>query len=316
MRLQNVVLSIAAKIHGSLWKDIQAIHFPERSTNNIKNQYVGSLSGCRRVVRGLKLSNRYTILSRKGFQAPSTSASCCAKRTKRRAADCNDYEQGHVTEELIEQSELIQSGTGEELAHTSNSDHMLGSGSLVDGTGYDSFLHDFQMHDNTFATGNQTFQSPPASQINDFHFQAPAGDFAQLEPFHDVPAGNSFGSNQKTLVNSVASNRHSGGFPYITQQRSKPAREPLPEPPANEISSTPKSSSSSGYATVCPDDDMSDSDDVTTEPPVLSDQPRSKQRRRITITLEHADPETLASFLNAALQSEAKISFETNNFGT
>lgn len=302
----------------STWKPLER-HPSHSLLRKIDEQHQKPVSqvtpfGCRRVTVGLKLSIRYTILSRKGFQAPPNSTSCCEKRAKRRAVDPDDYDQGHMTEESVEPSDLIQMDTGEATAHTPNFNHTFDSTGLFDGTGYNSFLDGFQMHDNTFAAEKQTFQSPPTSQINDFHFPASAGDFAELQPFHEFPAKNSSGSDQTTHVNPVASSRHSGGVSYIPQQRSNAARNPLPESPANEVLSTLKSASSD-RATVCLDDDMSDSDEATAEPPVQSDQPRSRQKRRITITLEHADPKTLASFLNAALQSKAKISFETNDFG-
>lgn len=58
------------------------------------------------------------------------------------------------------------------------------------------------------------------------------------------------------------------------------------------------------------DDDVSELDEVhSVEPAVYSNLSRSRQKKRITITIEHADSKTLSSFLIVALQSEVRISF-------
>lgn len=205
--------------------------------------------------------------------------------------------------------------TTEGTDHTSYFDHTLGSGDVFDGTGYNSFFDEFQMHDSTLAGQNQTFQSFPASQINSLFVPASAGDYGELQNFDDFSTENTFSSSQTTHLNSGACSQHLRGSPSISQQRSNSAQKLLPESPANELASTPKSSSLD-QAAVSLDDDMSDSDELSAESAVRSNQPRSKQKRRITIVLEHADPKTLAKFLNAALHSEAKISIETTESQT
>ncbi|KAI4259646.1 MAG: hypothetical protein L6R42_004476, partial [Xanthoria sp. 1 TBL-2021] len=195
--------------------------------------------------------------------------------------------------------------TTEGTDHASYFDHTLGSGGVFHGTGYNSFFDEFQMHDITSAGQNQTFQPFPASQINSPFFPASASDLGELQNFDGFSTENTFSSHQTIHLNSGARSQHLRGFPSISQQRSNFAQKFLPESPANELASTPKSSSSD-QATVSLDDDMSDSNELSAESAVRSNQPRSKQKRRITIILEHADPKTLANFLNAALHSEAK----------
>ncbi|KAL8766787.1 MAG: hypothetical protein Q9209_006526 [Squamulea sp. 1 TL-2023] len=292
---ENVMLSIAAKTHGSLWKDIQAIHFSERSSNNIKNQY--------------------TALSRRAFQVPSNSPPCCDEGNKRGAAAHDDYEQGRIIEGPFETSDLVQLDTGEEIDHAPDFDQILGLGSAFDHTGYDPFSAAFPKHSNAFVAEDHPFQSPPTNQINGLHYQASNGHFAELQSSHGFSHGNTVGSSQPSHVGRIAGSRRPGEAPSIAQQRPSAARRTLTESPATDHMSTPKSSSS-GQATECLSDDTSGLDEVRAESAMGSNQTCSRQKRRITITLEHADPKTLASFLNSALQSEAKISFETDDFGT
>ncbi|KAL9035056.1 MAG: hypothetical protein Q9180_005062 [Flavoplaca navasiana] len=137
-----------------------------------------------------------------------------------------------------------------------------------------------------------------------------ASEFGELQNFDDFFTENTFSSSQKLHLNSGARTQRLRGFPFISRQQSISGQKLLPDFPANELVSTPKSSSSE-QATLLLDDDMCDSDERSAESAGQSTRPCSKQHRRITITLEDADPETLANFMKAALHSEAKISIET-----
>ena len=55
---QNFALLNAVRTHKSAWKDIQTLHFPRRSANNVKNQY--------------------SALKRKGLRLLADTPSCCS----------------------------------------------------------------------------------------------------------------------------------------------------------------------------------------------------------------------------------------------
>lgn len=201
------------------------------------------------------------------------------------------------------------------MDYTPNYDQMLGSSSVFDGTRYDSFLDAFPMHDSALGADDQPFQSSLAAQINGLHSQASTGGAVELQSSHDFSFENTFGYSQTTHVDRIASSRQPGRAPSMAQQWSHATPKTLIPSSAAELVSTSKSSSS-GQVTGPLDDDMSDSDEAGAESAVRSSQNPIRQKRKITITLEHVDPKILESFLNAALQSEAKISFETDDFGT
>lgn len=54
---ENLALMTAVKTHESAWKDIQRLHFPSRSANNVKNQY--------------------SVLKRKNIEVPQDTPPCC-----------------------------------------------------------------------------------------------------------------------------------------------------------------------------------------------------------------------------------------------
>ncbi|KAL8861122.1 MAG: hypothetical protein Q9178_002336 [Gyalolechia marmorata] len=58
---KNMQLLVAVRTHGTAWKDIQTLHLPSRSANNVKNQY--------------------SVLKRHTLEVPPDAPSCCATRT-------------------------------------------------------------------------------------------------------------------------------------------------------------------------------------------------------------------------------------------
>ncbi|KAL9014152.1 MAG: hypothetical protein Q9180_008967 [Flavoplaca navasiana] len=166
------------------------------------------------------------------------------------------------------------------------------------------------MHNSTSAAQSQTFQPFPATQMNSLFFPASASEFGELQTFDDFATENTFSSSQTIHLNAGARSQSLRGFPSISRRQSMSGQKILSEFPANELVSTPESSSSD-QAAVSLDDDKSDPDELNADSTGSSTRLCSKQNRRITITLEDADPKTLANFLDAALHSEAKISIET-----
>ncbi|KAI4219910.1 MAG: hypothetical protein L6R36_007995 [Xanthoria steineri] len=62
---ENMQLLIAVRTHGSSWKDIQTLHLPSRSANNVKNQF--------------------SVLKRQTLEILPDAPSCCASRTSSKA---------------------------------------------------------------------------------------------------------------------------------------------------------------------------------------------------------------------------------------
>ncbi|KAL8784760.1 MAG: hypothetical protein Q9213_003791 [Squamulea squamosa] len=58
---QNMQLLVAVRTHGTSWKDIQTLHLPSRSANNVKNQY--------------------SVLKRHTLEVPSDAPPCCPTGT-------------------------------------------------------------------------------------------------------------------------------------------------------------------------------------------------------------------------------------------
>lgn len=80
----------AVKTHESAWKDIQRLHFPSRSANNVKNQY--------------------SVLKRKNIEVPQDTPPCCTTRPEKGKG--GSQRQGNISRISSDSSDLLgQFGT-------------------------------------------------------------------------------------------------------------------------------------------------------------------------------------------------------------
>ena len=221
-----------------------------------------------------------------------------------------------MTEETDETMNSLDLDTGIPMDNMSDIDAILGPDNDLDGSRCNSFLDGFQSHESFFADQSQPLQLPTLSQLNGSSLQSSKDNFPNLPITHSpsiVPSVESSPTvNEDGLVNSLLV----GNTSAMSQQRSNTSQNTLSYSTTVDLAAASMSSSSGQALTTLPNSAISDSNERSLGLAEKDDPRRRSLKRRITITLEHADPRTLVSVLDAALKSEAKVKFETEDLET
>ena len=197
-------------------------------------------------------------------------------------------------------------------SHNSYYDSILQPDDPLEGSNYDNFLHDFQGGESSFLNQNHAPSFASLPSVPDNGLELPSYNSAERPfPSHGhtsaTPSALGPSSEIQGACGRVTTLKSSIGFqqPGQQEQRDHSRNNELDFPPADMPSSSNQRTAIQAHADPVPDNALQRNG--SNGHPL-----RKGPTRRLTITLEHADPTILVDVLNAVLQSEAKVTFETN----
>ncbi|KAL2038487.1 hypothetical protein N7G274_008826 [Stereocaulon virgatum] len=281
---ENITLTKAVRKHGSAWKDIQTLHFPSRSPNNVKNQY--------------------SVIKRKSIVVPEDAPPCCPTRSE----DGYGLQSPQNTPDMFDNSVDMSEFT--DLDMEFSFDAMDGSKlqesgkDIADGIGFDdNFL--FDQWPAIPDLSSSTLDSERADHTFDLSSSSGARGFStsttnQKQPTK-TPTSNSGNDLFGFGIDNSGSSSSSYGRPRSNTQDTSDQ--------SQSYNSHPQQSCSNTYGTS--NNNAIELERHSQPPGYGTSSPPPTPTTQTTIKLDGAEPSTVAAIMDILIKSKAKVKFET-----